>query len=107
MEARQLHQFHNLIRREKPEPARPMTQWVEAALESDIFYETVPLIDVARLGFSVQTMVAYPQGSRLVLHIKGHPPMHARAVWHANNRLGAWFDEPLDDAMLASLTEAG
>jgi hypothetical protein len=74
-----------------------------ASLESDIFIENVPLIDIGRLGFSVRTLVGYPQDCRLVLTIEGQQPMPAHAVWHARGRVGARFDEPLDPDVLAIL----
>jgi hypothetical protein len=74
-----------------------------ATLESDIFIQTVPLIDIGRLGFSARTFVSYPQGSRLSLSITGHAPLPAYVVWNRRGRLGARFIERLDDEMLLSL----
>lgn len=74
-----------------------------AKLESDIFIETVPLIDIGRLGFSVRTLVGYPQGCRLSLSITGQDPLPAYAVWHARGRVGARFVEPLDEDVLLTL----
>lgn len=84
---------------------RHESRFGEATLESDVFLEKVPVVDVGRLGFSVRTTVTYPQGSRLILHLPGLAPLPARAVWHARNRLGAHFDAPVDIATLFSLIE--
>ncbi len=79
----------------------------EVLLESAVFYETVMLIDIGKRGFSVQTTIAYQPGSRLRLCIGDGQPIEAKAVWHAKNRLGARFVEPLDQDQLLSLTEGG
>ncbi len=76
-------------------------------LTSSVFHEEVRLIDVGRLGFSVRTMVAHPPGSRLSLRVGDSSPLEARAVWHSHGRMGARFDEPLPEEILASLTGAG
>jgi hypothetical protein len=88
---------------ERREATRHQTRFGEATLESDIFLEKVPVIDIGRLGFSVLTSVSYPQGCRLVLQLSGHDPLPARSVWHSRNRLGARFDAPLDLASLLNL----
>ncbi len=88
---------------ERREAERFAARMRSATLESDIFIETVPIIDIGRLGFSVRTLVGYPQGCRLVLHVTGQAPLAAHAVWHARGRVGARFDEPLDLDILASL----
>jgi hypothetical protein len=76
----------------------------EVLLESPVFYENVMLIDIGRRGFSVQTLIAYQSGSRLRLCIGDGQPIEAVAVWHAKNRLGARFVEPLEEELLLSLT---
>jgi hypothetical protein len=92
-----------LVPEERRESERHAARMRTATLESDIFVETVPLVDIGRLGFSVRTLVGYPQGCRLILHIGGQSPMLAYAVWHARGRVGARFVEPLEDEILLSL----
>jgi hypothetical protein len=78
-----------------------------ATLKSPVFIETVKLVDVGRLGFSVRTDIAYPSGSPLVLILDGRKPLKAKAVWFSNRRLGARFDKPLSERFLLSLTAKG
>jgi hypothetical protein len=91
---------------ERRESERHAARMRTATLESDIFIETVPLVDIGRLGFSARTLVGYPQGCRLTLHITGQEPMRAYAVWHGRGRVGARFDEPLEDELLLTLIVA-
>jgi hypothetical protein len=88
---------------ERRESERHAARMRTATLESDIFIETVPLVDIGRLGFSVRSLVGYPQGCRLALRITGQEPLPAYAVWHARGRVGARFAEPLSDDTLLSL----
>jgi hypothetical protein len=88
---------------ERREAERHAARMRTATLESDIFIETVPLVDIGRLGFSVRTLVGYPQGCRLTLHITGQVPMLAYAVWHGRGRVGARFDEPLEEDLMLTL----
>ncbi len=73
-------------------------------LESNIFIETVRLIDLGRNGFSVRTPIAYPTGTPLLVHLPGVGAKEAQTVWFSRNRLGARFREPLDLDKLISLT---
>jgi hypothetical protein len=91
---------------ERREAERHAARMRTASLESDIFVETVPLVDIGRLGFSVRTLVGYPQGCRLTLRITGQEALPAYAVWHARGRVGARFVEPLDDELLLTLIAA-
>ncbi len=75
----------------------------EVMLESAVFFETVMLIDIGKRGFSVQTGIAYQPGSRLRLDVGNREPIEAIAVWHAKNRLGARFLEPLTEDVLLTL----
>lgn len=81
-------------------------QKMSATLESRIFLETVSVLDIGRLGFAVRTMITYPPGEKLWLHIPGQDaPFLAEAVWHSQMRLGARFSEPLSEELLLTLTE--
>jgi hypothetical protein len=75
----------------------------QVQLESAVFFEPVMLIDIGRRGFSVQTIIAYPTGTPLKLHLEGHGVIKGTAVWHAKQRLGARFEEPLADEVLAGV----
>ena len=92
-----------LVPEERRGAERHQARMRTATLESDIFIETVPLVDIGRLGFSVRTLVGYPQGCRLTLSITGQPALPAYAVWHARGRVGARFVEPLEDDILVNL----
>ena len=77
---------------------------VEVVLRSPVFIETVELIDVGRLGFSVRTAISHAPGTKLVLEFPGAEPVHATAVWWAGYRMGGRFDQPLDSLLLFSLS---
>jgi hypothetical protein len=107
MNSQTKHAFPDAVPEERRDTPRHVARYGYATLESPIFLEKVPVVDIGRLGFSVRTTVTYAQGSRLILHFPGQPPLSARAVWHARNRLGARFDVPLDQDVLTSLIGEG
>lgn len=77
---------------------------VEIVLRSPVFIETVELIDIGRLGFSVRTAIAHVAGTRLLVEFPGAEPLWARAIWWATYRLGARFDQPINVDLLLSLS---
>jgi hypothetical protein len=90
--------------RERRDEPRYAASNIEVQLESNVFIETVRLVDLGRNGFSVRTMISHPSGSPLVVHLPGVGPKAAQAVWYSRNRLGARFLEPLEIDCLISLT---
>jgi hypothetical protein len=92
-----------IVEERRAEPRYP-AELGPVTLESNIFLETVKLINLGRSGFSVRTNVAYPSGSPLVIHLPGIGAKAAQAVWFSRNRLGARFLEPLNIDCLVSLT---
>lgn len=91
---------------ERRRAVRMRAKPLDLTMETSVFVDTVRLLNVGRLGFSVGTPIAYPTGTEVLLHIPGHAALPARAVWFARNQLGARFDEPLDEDLLFILTEA-
>lgn len=90
---------------ERRRSPRMRARAVDLLLETAVFSETVRLINIGRLGFSVATPIAYPTGTPMALVVPGHRKLAARAVWFTRNQLGARFDEPLDTALLLILSE--
>ena len=90
---------------ERRRSVRMRAKPLDLVMETAVFMDTVRLLNVGRLGFSVSTPIAYPAGTPLRLLIPGHETLTARAVWFARNQLGARFDEPLDEDLLFILTE--
>jgi hypothetical protein len=76
---------------------------LEAMLESDLFYDSVRLVNLGRLGFSVRSFIAYPTGTAVRLRLADYPIFKARVIWCTRGQLGARFDEPLAEGTLLSL----
>ncbi len=76
---------------------------VEAQLISDIFIDTVRLVNIGRLGFSVRSFVYYEPGCDVTLSLHGFASVAARVVWFSRGQVGARFIEPMDEETLLSL----
>ncbi len=90
---------------ERRRSVRMRAKPLDLVMETAIFSDTVRLLNIGRLGFSVSTPIAYASGTALRLLIPGHDALTARAVWFARNQLGARLDEPLEEYLLFILTE--
>ncbi len=74
-----------------------------AILESDLFVDSVQVINIGKLGFSARSFISYPAGTKVCLQVDGYFMMPARVVWCARGLLGARFDQPLEEGPLLSL----
>jgi hypothetical protein len=88
---------------DRRQAARFQLRPIDALLTSDVFIDTVRLINLGRLGFSVRSFIYYETGCRVVLNIDGYTEMRARVAWFARGQVGARFDDPLDEETLLSL----
>ncbi len=76
---------------------------VEAQLISDVFIDTVRLVNVGRLGFSVRSFIYYETGCKVTLVINGFEDRPARVAWFARGQVGARFEDPMNEEELLSL----
>jgi hypothetical protein len=74
-----------------------------AVLESDLFVDSVRVINIGKLGFSARSFIAYPAGTKVSLQIDEYLLMPARVVWCSRGQLGARFEKPLEEGPLLSL----